>query len=162
MRLSLKELSKATGVSKHTIRWYIHDEIVPYARGTGPNAHYDEHHYYAFLAAARLRERGLNRLQVRASIRGADVATLKTLAGLAEPAAPPPVEQPDAPAPPTVEAPPLAIPARDPAETAELVLFAGAHAMDVSPRALRVGLVAALRRMAALDVSIDEALRALG
>lgn len=65
---TIDELSELTGLSRRTIRRYIHERIVEHPHGVTSNARYGPEHLQKFLEIKRLSDQGLTLKQIRAEL----------------------------------------------------------------------------------------------
>ena len=128
-RYSLQALADAAGVSKHTIRHYVRTRVLPMAVREG--------------AASWFRDEHLTRMRLIASLRSAGHRGPALAARLADATA-------------RVVTPPRDLTIRHAVDSA---VCAGAEALDISPRGLRVALAAVFRTLEEANVTLANAAR---
>ena len=64
-RYGVEELASLGGVSRRTVRYYVHEGLLPEPLGVGRGRHYDDPHLQALLRVKQLQERGLTLERIR-------------------------------------------------------------------------------------------------
>lgn len=69
-RYSIGELADLGGVSRRTVRYYVHNGLLPAPRGRGRGDHYGEEHLEALLRIRAMQEAGWSLAAIAAALRG--------------------------------------------------------------------------------------------
>jgi DNA-binding transcriptional MerR regulator len=103
--LSIQDLSDQTGLPRRTIHFYIQQELLPPAQGSGLGAFYQREHLVRLKLIPILRQQGLRLDDIRQKFNALSAAELEDLLAKSENSPHPPLPAPGVPPPGTVAAP---------------------------------------------------------
>jgi DNA-binding transcriptional MerR regulator len=69
-RYSVGELAELGGVSRRTVRYYVHEGLIPTPLGVGRGAHYGPEHLERLLRVKAMQEQGMLLEEIRAALSG--------------------------------------------------------------------------------------------